>query len=215
MSKNKHKNRRPENNFYNRQDDEKQEENEDIEDVNGKTEETSQNSNEEKEADTPLDPYPEKEDDLSPPQDLNLKLQLEKENSLALTNMLKTLQADFDNYRKRNQKSQDEAYENGVMFAAKRMLSCFDAVEGAINQIKDETTKEGLEILRREFLSALKDLNIIPIETDGQMFDANLHNAIGTEEMQGKPAGLILHEVQKGFKMNDKVVRYSLVIIAK
>lgn len=210
MSKNKH--RRPENNFYNRQDDERQNKNENI---NDQSKEARQNIDEEDKTETPLDPYPEKEDDLSPPQDLNLKLQLEKENSLALTNMLKTLQADFDNYRKRNQKSQDEAYEKGVMLAAKRMLSCFDAIEGAINQIKDETTKEGIEILRREFLSALKDLNIIPIETDGQMFDANLHNAIGTEEMQGKPAGLILHEVQKGFKMNDKVVRYSLVIIAK
>ena len=48
--------------------------------------------------------YEEPAEDLSPPQDLNLKLQIEKENSIALTNMLKTLQADFENFRKRNGK---------------------------------------------------------------------------------------------------------------
>lgn len=180
-----------------------------------KKEELEEKVENQQEEQIPVDPYPEPEEELHPPQDLNLKLQLEKENSIALTNMLKQLQADFENYRKRNSKVKDEAYSDGINMAVKRMLTCFDAVEGAIKSIEDEKVRDGIEILEREFLNAFADLGITPIEADGKMFDANFHNAIASEEIEGKPAGLILHEVQKGFMSKDKVIRYSLVTIAK
>lgn len=159
--------------------------------------------------------FEQKEDDLSPPQDLNLKLQLEKENSIALTNMLKTLQADFENFRKRNQKVKEEAYQDGIFTALKRMLNCYDAVEGALKSVEDEKVKKGLEILQREFLNAFSEFGVTPIDAVNEMFDANLHNAIASEEKEGAKSGTILTEVQKGFRSKDKVIRYSLVIIAK
>ncbi len=159
--------------------------------------------------------YDHEEDDLSPPQDLNLKLQIEKENSIALTNMLKTLQADFENYRKRNAKLKEEAYQDGISTVLKRIFKCYDAVCGALKTIKDEEVKKGLEILEREFLSAFNEFGVTPIKALGEMFDANFHNAIGVEEKNGTKSGTILTEVQKGFMLKDKVIRYSLVIIAK
>lgn len=159
--------------------------------------------------------FEEQEDDLSPPQDLNLKLQIEKENSIALTNMLKTLQADFENFRKRNQKVKEEAYQDGIFTALKRMLNCYDAVEGALKSVEDENVKKGLEILKREFLNAFLEFGVTPIDAVNEMFDANLHNAIASEEKEGAKSGTILTEVQKGFRSKDKVIRYSLVIIAK
>ena len=159
--------------------------------------------------------YEEPAEDLSPPQDLNLKLQIEKENSIALTNMLKTLQADFENFRKRNAKAKEEAYHDGINDAIKRMLKCYDAVDGALKTIKDDEVKKGLEILEREFLNAFNEFGVTPINALGEMFDANLHNAIASEEKEGAQSGTILTEVQKGFRSKDKVIRYSLVIIAK
>ena len=154
-------------------------------------------------------------DDLSPPQDLNLKLQIEKENSIALTNMLKQLQADFENFRKRNQNIKKEAFDDGVNTVIKRMLTCYDAICGALKSIKDDEVKKGLEILEREFLNAFSEFGVTPIKAEGEMFDANLHNAIASEEKQNVPSGKILTEVLKGFQSKDKVIRYSLVIIAK
>lgn len=165
---------------------------------------------------SPVDPYAGEEvEELHPPQDLNLKLQIEKENSLALTNMLKTLQADFENYRKRNANLKKEAYDEGVADVTKRMLNCYDAIEGALKAIEDEKVKEGIEILKREFLNALKQFNVEPIEALGKPFDANLHNAVLVEEKQGAESGMVIQEVQKGFKGPEKVIRYSLVVIAK
>lgn len=164
----------------------------------------------------PADPFAgESVEELQPPQDLNLKLQLEKENSVALTNMLKTLQADFDNYRKRNEKVKEEAYEDGQFSVIKRMFSCFDAVEGALKSIKDENVKEGIKILQKDFLNAFESFGVKPIHAEGQMFDANLHNAIATQKVDDKPSGIVLSQVQTGFKTDDKVLRYSLVVINK
>jgi len=153
--------------------------------------------------------------EIGPPQDLKLKLQIEQENSIALTKLLQQLQADFDNYRKRNANIKQEAYNDGVSDAVKRMLNCYDAIEGALRSIEDEKVKEGLEILKRDFLNAFADFGVTPIEALGKQFDANLHNAISTEEVKDKTSGTIIQEVQKGFLTKDGVIRYSLVIIAK
>ena len=114
---------------------------------------------------------------------LKLEAQLKEENNIALTNMLKTLQADFENFRKRNMNLKQEAYSDGVASVIKRMLPCYDAIEGALRSVDDVKVKDGLEILKREFLNAFKDFKITPIEAVGQMFDANLHNAIASEHL--------------------------------
>lgn len=159
--------------------------------------------------------YENEEDELHPPQDLNLKLQIEKENSIALTKILKQLQADFDNYRKRNASVKENSYNEGVKDAIKRMLNCYDAVESALKSIKDEQVKEGMQILKREFLNAFEEFGITPIESLGHKFDENLHNAISSEDAPDRESGTIIQEIQKGFTGKDKVIRYSLVIIAK
>ena len=177
---------------------------------------TNENTAQNEEKKTPVDPFAGEEvEELHPPQDLNLKLQIEKENSIALTNMLKTLQADFENFRKRNANTKKEAYDEGVFDVIKRMLNCYDAIEGALKSIEDETVKAGIEILKREFLNAFKEFNVEPIEALGMPFDANFHNAVSSEEKPDVESGTVTQEIQKGFKSPEKVIRYSLVVIAK
>ena len=166
---------------------------------------------------TPVDPYlaDETDENLQPPQDLNLKLQIEKENSIALTKMLQQLQADFDNYRKRNAKLEVEAYNKGIAYAAKSLLTSYDAINNALKHINDEQTRQGLEMVEREFLHSLKEINVTPIEAIGNPFDPNLHNAVMSEEADGVESGIVLDELQKGFVSPNGVIRHSMVKVAK
>ena len=86
----------------------------------------------------PIDPFYDPDvpegGDLHPPQDLNLKLQSEKENSIALTRLLQQLQADFDNFRKRNSKLEEDSYRKGVVDSVKVLLLSYDAVVSEIGR---------------------------------------------------------------------------------
>lgn len=154
-------------------------------------------------------------DDLSPPEDLNLKLQLEKENSIALTKMLQQLQADFSNYKKRNANLVVETRQNGVFDAVRALLPAFDAICSAEKHIQDEGTLKGLDMIKREFINNLKTLDITPIETIGLIYDPNLHNVVYAEEIEGVESGQIVEELQSGFKSPNGVVRVAMVKIAK
>lgn len=154
-------------------------------------------------------------DDLSPPEDLNLKLQLEKENSIALTKMVQQLQADFSNYRKRNSNIAVEAKQNGIYEAVKALLPALDAISSAKKSITDENTLKGLDMIEREFLNNLKTLDIEPIQTEGCQYDPNLHNVIVAEEIEGIPSGQIVEVFKQGFKSPNGVVREAMVKIAK
>ncbi len=154
-------------------------------------------------------------DDLSPPADMNLKLQIEKENSIALTKMLQQLQADFSNYRKRNANLATESRQNGIFEAVKALLPALDAIESASKHIKDPDTLKGLEMVKREFVSNLASLGITPIETVGVQYDPNLHNVVVAEEVEGVPSGQIIEEFKSGFISPNGVVRVAMVKIAK
>ena len=154
-------------------------------------------------------------DDLSPPEDLNLKLQIEKENSIALTKMLQQLQADFSNYRKRNANLATESKQKGIYDAVNALLPTLDALMSASKHIADQDTLKGLKMVEKEFLNSLKSLDIEQIETIGCQYDPNLHNVIVAEECEGVPSGQIIEEIKPGFKSPTGIVRVAMVKIAK
>ena len=155
------------------------------------------------------------EDEMSPPEDLNLKLQIEKENSIALTKMLQQLQADFSNYRKRNADLATTSRQNGIFDAVKALLPALDAIQSASKHIQDDNTLKGLAMIEREFISNLSSLGITPIETVGVQYDPNLHNVVVAEEVEGVPSGQITEEIKSGFTSPFGVVRVAMVKIAK
>ena len=155
------------------------------------------------------------EDEMSPPEDLNLKLQIEKENSIALTKMLQQLQADFSNYRKRNADLATTSRQNGIFDAVKALLPALDAIQSASKHIQDDNTLKGLAMIEREFISNLSSLGITPIETVGVQYDPNLHNVVVAEDVEGVPSGQITEEIKSGFTSPFGVVRVAMVKIAK
>lgn len=147
--------------------------------------------------------------------DLNDEIEQSREKVTQLTGLLQQLQADFDNYRKRNANVSAEARQKGVFDAVKALLPAFDAVKAAQRQIADEATLSGLGMVERELISSLKSLEVEPIATVGEQFDPNLHNAVFAEEVEGVPSGQILEEYSAGFTSPSGVVRFATVRIAK
>lgn len=125
------------------------------------------------------------------------------------------LRAEYDNFRKRSARERDNIYADVKTDTLKKLLPIFDNLERALRQeTADEAYKKGVEMTMNQFLEALRDLGVTPIEALGQTFDPNLHNAVMHTEDPDKGEGEIVQEFQKGFKMGDRVIRFSMVQVA-
>ena len=122
------------------------------------------------------------------------------------------LSAEFDNYRKRTMKEKAELIKNGGEKAITAILPILDDLERAVktSETSDDVKamREGIELIYNKFLKVLNQEGLQKIETDGENFDTDYHEAIAlvpapSEEKKGK----ILDCVQTGYKLNDKVIR--------
>jgi len=145
-----------------------------------------------------------------------LTLALEKAAELSDKNL--RLQAEFDNYRKRTLKEKIEMTKTAGEKLIKDILPVmddFDRAIGTLDSAQDiEAVKEGVHLIYSKFESFLKQNGVEPIPTDDGEFDTELHEAITqipapNEEQKGK----IIDCVQKGYKLNDKVIRHSKVVV--
>ena len=125
------------------------------------------------------------------------------------------LRAEYDNFRKRSARESDNIYADVKAETLKKLLPIFDNLERALRQeTADEAYKKGVEMTMNQFLEALKALGVTPIEAVGQTFNPNEHNAVMHMEDPDKGEGEIVQEFQKGFKMGDRVIRFSMVQVA-
>ena len=125
------------------------------------------------------------------------------------------LRAEYDNFRKRSARERDNIYADVKADTLKKLLPIFDNLERALRQeTADEAYKKGVEMTMNQFLEALKALGVTPIEAIGQTFNPNEHNAVMHMEDPDKGEGEIVQEFQKGFKMGDRVIRFSMVQVA-
>ena len=130
------------------------------------------------------------------------------------------LSAEFDNYRKRTLKEKAELIKNGAEQTLTAILPVLDDFERALKNMEasEETKamKEGVELIFSKFQKILGQEGLQKIETDGQAFDTDFHEAIAlipspSEELKGK----ILDCVQTGYMLNDKVIRHAKVAVAQ
>lgn len=130
-------------------------------------------------------------------------------------NMARVIQADFDNYRKRSAESIRQAKIDGIVSAVEVILPSLDVFKKAKQMIKDENAIKGIEMVENEINNSLKTLGVEKIETTNAQFNPNIHNALAVVEDKTKPNNCIIEEYQAGYKMGDKVIKYSQVIVNK
>ncbi len=135
--------------------------------------------------------------------------------SLAETNdkYLRML-AEYDNYRRRSQKERENIYADVKASTIQKFLPVYDNLARAIQHEKDEETRKGVEGIFNQLKAILQSLGVTEIETVGKKFDANLHDALLHIDDEKYGEGEIVMELEKGFKLGDRVIRFAKVQVA-
>ena len=146
--------------------------------------------------------------------DLQKQLEAAKKQSDEYLNMAQRVQADFENFRRRNQNVRKDSFDDGARAFATTLLPVIDNLERAIiaaENSADTSLKEGVEMVYRQLSEAFTKRGITVIDRQGQPFDPNLENAV----MQGAPEdgepGTVCQVMQKGYQMEGMVLRHAMV----
>ena len=127
------------------------------------------------------------------------------------------LTADFDNFRKRAQREKDEARQFANQGLLEKLLPVLDNFEMALTAVKDAdpSVRDGVQMILDQLLGVLKESGVEPVDAMGQPFDPNLHEALSQEETTEVEEGTVVQQVQRGYKLNDRLVRPARVVVAK
>lgn len=153
--------------------------------------------NTEKNVEQPPEPAPEAESEVS-----------EQERYMRLL-------AEYDNYRKRSSKERENIYTDVRIDTVTKFLPVYDNLARALSaETSDEAYKKGVEMTFNQLNEVLSKLGVTEIEAVGSTFDPSLHNAVMHIEDEDYGEGEIIEEFQKGFKIGDKIIRFSMVKVA-
>ncbi|MAT38558.1 MAG: nucleotide exchange factor GrpE [Ectothiorhodospiraceae bacterium] len=126
--------------------------------------------------------------------------------------------AEFENFRRRTREEQSQLVQYGNEGLIRELLPVVDDMERSLEaggEHKDfESFFEGVKLLRNKFMSVLQARGLKPIETDGEVFNEEYHDAILQIPGSGKEPGAIIDEVERGYMIHDKVIRHSKVTVA-
>ncbi len=151
-----------------------------------------------------------------------------KEAMESLKDQLMRRTAEFQNYRRRTDQEKAFMLEIGKAQVLQPLLEVLDDFErslAATSQAEEQTEeapgaayqalKQGVDLVYRKFMEHLERLGVEPIAADGQPFDEALHEAVMQQTApEGTPAGTVLQELQRGYRMGDRVLRHAKVIVA-
>jgi len=140
-------------------------------------------------------------------------LEAEKEDN---TKRMQRLQADFTNYRKRSEKEMARIHTTTLVELIGQLLPIIDNFERALEQEETENDfRKGIEMIYRQVLLFLEKNGVETIEAVGKEFDPNYHNAVIQVETDEYEAGVITEELQKGYILDEYVIRPSMVKVAQ
>ncbi len=135
-----------------------------------------------------------------------------------LNNKYIRLAADFENFRKRQAQEREDLLKYGAVNTLKQLIEVldnFDRGQKAVENIEDcQKVKDSFNLVMKQMKDTLTKLGLEVIETEGKEFDPNFHEAVMQTPTSEHPEGTIINELQKGYKVGDKVLRASLVNVA-
>ncbi len=154
--------------------------------------------------------------ELSEVEKLKKELQEERSRSQDYLTRLKYLQADFENYRKRNEKETTEIVDLTKELMVRRLLGVIDSLELAVAAGKKSRGKKsllsGVEMTLKMLMRTLKEEGLDTIEAVGQPYDPSKHEAVECVGSEGEAEEKVVEEVRRGFTFKGKVIRPSMVV---
>lgn len=160
----------------------------------------------------------EKTVDLDPETELKNQLKEVESQAAEYLEGWQRARAEFANARKRLEKQRSAAYQNATSDFAAKMLPILDDFGRAIDLVPEEIESdkwyEGIELVHKKLFAILEILNLESIEAVGKPFDPNIHEALTLIEVEGVESGVIVEEIQVGYRLGDRVIRPSLVNVA-
>ncbi len=145
---------------------------------------------------------------ISEAEQLRQELAEEKDRYLRLA-------AEYDNFRKRSQKERESLYTDLRAETVGKFLPVYDNLERALNQpTADEAYKKGVEMTMNGLVEIMQKLGVTAFGETGEVFDPSRHNAVMHIEDESLDENVIVEVFQKGFLIEDKVVRFAMVKVA-
>ena len=152
-------------------------------------------------------------------QQLEQELQTLKQEHETLQSQYMRIAADFDNFRKRQSRDQDDIRQQLVCSTLSEILPVVDNFERARQQLNPESEEaqalhRSYQGLYKQLVDVLKQQGVARMEVVGQLFDPTLHEAVLREESTEQPEDVVIEELQRGYHLNGKVLRHALVKVS-
>ena len=136
-----------------------------------------------------------------------------------LTDKLKRQLAEFENFRNRTDKEKSQMYAVGAKDVIEKILPVIDNFERGLAAVPEDKKEDafvvGMDKIYKQFLTTLEEAGVKPIEAVGQEFDPNFHQAVMTTNDENFDSNIVVEELQKGYKLKDRVIRASLVKVSE
>ncbi len=128
-------------------------------------------------------------------------------------------QAEIENMKKRFKKEREDLLKFSNESLIKQLLSVVDNLEKAISHSQEQSSlkalTEGVELTLQGLRDTLNKAGLSEVKTTGETFDPNFHEAVSEQENNSVEPGIILHELQKGYTLNDRLIRPAMVVVSK
>lgn len=170
-------------------------------------------------------PLPPVEDSPESVQDRLLEAVREKQESERKADeyldRLKRLQAEMENFQKITRRQVQEVTSRASERLLAKLLPSLDALQQAVmvatsdNALRPDETAVGLKMLQKQLIEVLRSEGLEEIEAVGKPLDPELHEVVSYVETDEKPENIVVEEVQRGYTLNGKVIRPSLVVVNK